>query len=365
MELWKIYQSSTDFIGGYSYLTHSGLIHQRQSLTPMKVYMNTEEQKTMNSLQETMNSLVAVPRKGYLPVSFEQERLWVAEQLKATGTASNIGVIGFQLTGQLNIAVLEQSLNEIVQRHEILRTTFAMVEGHLAQIIAPNINWTLSVEDCQNLEKSKQSSVIAQITKEEGQQPFNLSQGPLWRFKLLRLGESDYLFLLTINHIIFDGLSIMLFIRELSILYEAFSLNKPYPFQKISIQYGDFVVWQRQWLQSKDLEKSLTYWKKRLDGMPPLLKLPIDRPRPLSRHFQTAQKLFQLSANLLSEIQQLSEKQNVTNFTILMAGFKALLYQYSGQEDVIVGSPTSGRVHSGISHRFVFLPFGATHRFIW
>jgi FkbH-like protein len=311
-------------------------------------HYSTEEQKTMNSLQETMNSLVAVPRNGYLPVSFEQERLWVAEQLKPTGTASNIGVIGVQLTGQLNITALEQSLNSIVQRHEILRTTFAMVEGHLVQRIAPHINWTLPVVDCQNMEKSKQSSVIVQITKEEGQQPFNLSQGPLWRFKLLRLGESEHLLLLIINHIICDGLSLMLFLRELSILYEAFCLDKPSPFPKISIQYGDFVVWQRQWLKSKGLEKSLTYWKKRLDGMPPLLKLPIDRPRPLLRNFKTAQKLFQLSANLLSEIQQLSEKQNVTNFTILMAGFKALLYQYSGQEDIIVGSPTSGRVHQKV-----------------
>jgi FkbH-like protein len=336
-----------------------GTRNERHSVTPFgneergkidfkSLSLSTEEQKTMNSLQETMNSLVAVPRNGYLPVSFEQERLWVAEQLKPTSTASNIGVIGVQLTGQLNIAALEQSLNDIVQRHEILRTTFAMVEGHLAQIIAPHINWTLSVKDCQNLEKSKQSSVIAQIAKEEGQQPFNLSQGPLWRFKLLRLGESDYLLLWIINHIICDGLSLMLFLRELTILYEAFCLEKPSPLPEISIQYGDFVVWQRQWLQSKDLDKSLAYWKKRLDGMPPLLELPIDRPRPLSRHFQTAQKLFQLSANLLSEIQQLSEKQNVTNFTILMAGFKALLYQYSGQEDIIIGVPTSGRVHQKV-----------------
>ena len=329
------------------------LIFSIPNLVRKKIYfksfsLNTEEQNTMNLIQETMNPLVAVPRNGYLPVSFEQERLWVAEQLKPTGTASNIGVIGVQLTGQLNIPALEQSLNEIVQRHEILRTTFAMVEGHLAQIIAPHINWTLPVEDCQNLEKSKQSSVIVQIAKEEGQQPFNLSQGPLWRFKILRLGESEYLLLLILHHIIFDGLSIMLFIRELATLYEAFCMEKPSPLPEIPIQYGDFVVWQRQWLQSKDLEKSLTYWKKRLDGAPPLLKLPLDRPRPLSRHFQTAQKLFQLSANLLSEIQQLSEKQNVTNFTILMAGFKALLYQYSGQEDIIIGVPTSGRVHKKV-----------------
>jgi len=292
---------------------------------------------------QSMNTLLK--RNGYLPVSIEQERMWIVEQLKPTGTVfTNIVKTGFQLTGQLNITALEQSINEIVRRHDVLRTTFALVEGHPVQKIIPHLSMTLQMDDFQQLDKS----LIAQIADEEARRSFDLTQGPLWRFKLMQLGKSDYLLLLVIHHIICDALSIPLFLKELAVLYEAFRLEKPSPLSQIVFQYGDFAVWQRQWLQSQSLREALAFWKKQLEGAPPLLELPTDRPRPLLRSFQCAHKPFQLPKDLSAAILKFSEEQNVTVFITLMAGFKTLLYQYAGLEDLLVGFFTSGRVRQEV-----------------
>lgn len=290
--------------------------------------------------------LVPISRKRNLPLSFQQESMWVMAQFAPGSTPLNI-TQAFRLTGQLNIAALQQSLNEIVRRHEALRTTFATVEGKPVQSFS-HYGISLQVVDFQDLDEADHEDTIKQIADEEAQQPFDLTQGPLLSFKLMRLGESDHVLFLVFHHLISDVFSLGLFIRELTGLYEAFCIGKPSPLPEISIQYGDFAVWQQQWLQSEVLENNLTYWKKQLDGAPSVLELPTDHPRPLVRSFRGAHQLLKLSPSLWSALKQLSYKQGLTPFMTLLAAFKVLLYKYSGQEDITVGSPTSGRVHPQI-----------------
>jgi FkbH-like protein len=315
---------------------------------PLKVKNRFIEPSTILPNSPVDTPIEKAEKNGYLPVSIEQERMWIVEQFKLTGTAPNLMTMGFQLTGQLNITALEQSLNEIVQRHDVLRTTFAMVDGFPVQNITPHLSLTLRVDDYQQIDKSERHSLITKIADEEARRPFELNQGPLWRFKLMQLGKSDYLLLFITHHIIFDALSVAFFLRELAILYEAFCLEKTSPLPKILFQYGDFAVWQRQWLQSQSLAKPLAFWKKQLEGAPPLLKLPTDRPRPLLQSFQTAHKPFKFSEELSKALVKFSEQQNMTLFTTLMTGFKTLLYQYSKLEDLLVGFLYSGRVRSEV-----------------
>ncbi len=276
------------------------------------------------------------------PASFAQQRLWFLEQLEGGSATYNIPV-ALSLTGSLHVTALEQAVAEIVQRHEALRTTFLMVDGTPVQMIAPTLTITVPLTDLQSLPKSKQSDEVQRLATEEAQRPFDLVKGPLLRLTLLRLGQESHVLLITMHHIISDGWSIGILIQELSVLYQAFSQGNPSPLSELPIQYADFAHWQRQWLSGEVLQALLNYWQQQLASAPPLLELPTDRPRPPVQTFTGSTERFHLDQNLTQKLQVLSQKFGVSIFMTLLAAFVTLLGRYSGQEDIVVGSPIANR----------------------
>jgi aspartate racemase len=247
----------------------------------------------------------------------------------------------YRLTGQLNITALEQSLNEIIRRHEVLRTTFPSVDRQPSQAIASTITLTLPLIDLRD--HPEKETLTQQLANEEAQRPFNLATEPLFRVQLLRLAETEYVLLLNMHHIVSDGWSFNVFFQELAALYTAFSTNKPSPLPSLPIQYADFTHWQHEWLQGEVLESQLNYWKQQLKGSLPILQLPADYPRPPVQTYQGAYQSLELSLDLAEALKALSQQESVTLFMTLLAAFQTLLSRYSGQEDIIVGTPIAGR----------------------
>jgi aspartate racemase len=289
--------------------------------------------------------LLPVERKGKLLLSFAQARLWFLEQLEPGSGAYNMPA-AVRLTGSLDVAALKQSLQEIVQRHEALRTTFRMVSGEPIQVIAPILALAVPLVDLHELPEAQQEAQVEQLATEEAQQPFDLAMGPLLRAKLLHLSEAEHVLLLTMHHIVSDGWSMGVLIRELVALYEAFSTGKPSPLPQLPIQYADFAHWQRQWLQGEVLAAQLSYWQQQLTGAPPVLELPTDRPRPTVQTFRGATQFLALPEPLSQKLKSLSQRSGVTLFMTLLAAFQTLLYRYTGQEDICIGSPIANRNRS-------------------
>ncbi len=296
-----------------------------------------------------------------IPLSFSQQRLWFIDQLYRGSSFFNIP-IAFHLKGLLNIKALQQSLNEILRRHEVWRTNFVLINGQPVQEIATQLTWDLPIINLEHLSGKDWEGEIKQLAVEEAKKPFNLAKGPLVRATLLRLGEEEHIFLLTMHHIITDGWSCGVFLRELATLYAAFSKNQPSPLPELPIQYADFAVWQRDRLQGKLLETQLNYWKQQLTGSPlavegfpgvsktapplaelPVLQLPTDRPRPVIATFTGAKQFFTFSKTLTDALNQLSQQEDTTLFMTLLAAFYILLYRYTEQENILVGSPIANR----------------------
>lgn len=303
------------------------------------------------SQTSTQIPIVPVSRDVNLPLSFAQQRLWFLDQLVSNNPFYNVPA-AIPLRGSLNLAALEQTFNEIVRRHEALRTTFAMVADQPVQVIAPSLSVSIPVIDLRQLPKAERENQARRLSAEEAQRPFNLSSGPLLRVKLLWLDEEDYLLVLTLHHIVSDGWSIGVLVRELGALYTAFSCRDvagsvSTPLPKLPIQYADFACWQRQWLQGSVLETQLGYWRQQLDGIR-VLNLPSDRPRLGVATYQGATQLLQLPKGLSEGLEALSQQEGVTLFMTLLAAFQTLLYRYTGQEDIAVGSPIANRNRSEI-----------------
>jgi natural product biosynthesis luciferase-like monooxygenase protein/amino acid adenylation domain-containing protein/FkbM family methyltransferase len=285
--------------------------------------------------------ILTISRDRDLPLSFAQSRLWFLNQLDTSTTAYNI-TEAIRMTGLLNVVALHQSLNEVVQRHESLRTTFTTSEGQPSQVICPNLKLSLPIVDLSRLSTTQQQQEIQQLVTEEIKEPFDLIQGPLLQVKLLQLGETAHLLLLSMHHIISDGWSMGILIREIAALYEAYSTNQPSPLPELSVQYADFAVWQRQWLQGETLDRQLAYWKQQL-ACSSLLDLPTDRPRPAVQTFIGHKQAVELPKTLLDKLKTLSQREGVTLFMTLLAAFKVFLHRYSQQDDIIVGSPIANR----------------------
>ncbi|MBD2777372.1 condensation domain-containing protein [Iningainema tapete] len=283
-----------------------------------------------------------VSRDGNLPLSFGQERLWLFDQLQPGSSIHNMRA-AYRLQGLLNIAALEQSFVEIARRHEILRTTFPVIDGQPVQVISKDIALKLPVVELQELPTSQQEIKVQQLITEESDQSFDLASGPLWRVKLLRLAEEEHVLLRTVHHIIFDGWSYGVFMREVAVLYEAFSTGSPSLLPELPIQYADFAQSQRQWLQGEMLESHLDYWKQQLSGSVPTLELPIDNLRPSVPTYRGASQSLVLSETLTKAVKALSHQEGVSLFVTLLTAFKSLLYQYTGQKDMIVCSSVAGR----------------------
>ncbi len=294
-------------------------------------------------LSERKAEIVALlgKRGRYALPSFAQQRLWFLDRWEPGSPYYNIPA-PMRLTGQLNVAALEQSLNEIVRRHQTLRTTFPAIEGQPLQAIAPAQPLTLPVVDLRGLEESERKAEARRRAREEARRPFDLARGPLFRAGLLRLGEEEHVLLLTMHHIVSDGWSMGVFRRELETLYEAFSRGEPSPLAELPIQYADFAVWQRRWLQGEVLDRQLSYWKQRLAGVG-ALELPTDHPRPPVQTFRGTRQSLALSESLTEALKELSRREGVTLFMTLLGAFQVLLSRYTGQEDVTVGSPIANR----------------------
>jgi amino acid adenylation domain-containing protein len=277
------------------------------------------------------------------PTSFAQQRLWFLHQWEPSTPLYNISRC-FRLTGRLDVAALERSVNELVRRHESLRTSFSVVDGQPTQVITPSLTVTLPVVDLSSRPDVERESEALRLADEEARRPFDLSRGPLLRVTLLRLTEQEHGLFLTLHHIVSDGWSMGVLFRELSALYDAFStIRKPSPLAELTLQYPDFAVWQRQWLQGEVLEGQLSYWKKQLSDVPALLELPTDRPRPPVQTYRGTRQFLVLSGELKEALKTLSRRQGVTLFMTLLAAFQTLLHRYTGQDDIAVGSPIAGR----------------------
>jgi amino acid adenylation domain-containing protein len=279
--------------------------------------------------------------RGPAPASFSQQRLWFLQQLELSGTPYNVPR-AIRLTGSLDVAALSRALAEIVQRHDVLRTNFVNVDGLLQQIVTSD-NTPFTVTDLSNLPSSERKSETQQLMAAEATRPFDLARGPVMRTTLLQLGEQEHVLLLTSHHIVSDGWSAEIFFRELGALYDAFLNGKPSPLSPLPIQYADFAEWQRNWLQGDVLEEQLAYWKKQLAGVNGVLTLPTDHSRPPVQTFRGAYKSLTLPVMLSEQIAEISRQHGVTKFMTLLAAFAALLARYTGEEDIVVGSPIAGR----------------------
>lgn len=286
-------------------------------------------------------SLSSVSRNKVLPLSFAQQRLWFLEQLMPGNPFYNVPC-SVRFIGQLDNAALEQTFNEILRRHEALRTTFVMVEGQPAQAIAPALSVPLRLVDLRQLPATEREVAAQQIATQEAQRPFNLNAGPLLRVTLLQLDTADHVLLMNLHHIIADGWSLGVLVREIQALYTAFSSGLPSPLEELPIQYADFAIWQLGWLQGEVLADQLTYWQQQLHDIP-ILNLPTDRPRPALPSFRGATQLLELPPTLSQALEALSQQEGVTLFMTLLAAFQTLLYRYTQQDDIAVGSPIANR----------------------
>ncbi|MBW4602159.1 MAG: amino acid adenylation domain-containing protein [Calothrix sp. FI2-JRJ7] len=306
----------------------------RSLVTKILAQMTTDAIPSISLSQQENNTSI-------YPLSFAQQGLWFINQLTPDAPTYNIPIV-ISFKGCLNLAALQDSLNEMIQRHEVLRTSFTVVDGQPVQVINPPLPLTLAVEDLRTLKTSDLTQVAQRLASEFAQQPFDLSAQLLLRAKILQLDNKNYQLIVTLHHIIADGWSIGVFIKELAALYEAFSVGKPSP-SELPIQYRDFVNWQQKWLDSERIQPLLTYWKQKLQGELPVLNLPTDRPRPPVQTFKGAQAKLVLSQTLKKELKNLSRQQGVTLFMTLLTAFKILLYRYTGQTDILVGSPIANR----------------------
>ncbi|WP_208343836.1 non-ribosomal peptide synthetase, partial [Aetokthonos hydrillicola] len=291
-----------------------------------------------------LTSIKPVARNKFLPLSSAQHRLWFLEQFIPNSLAYNVSG-AFRLKGSLNVDALEQSLKEIVKRHEILRTNFKIVDGEPTQAIAPTSYLEMPVLDLQHLPESQREAEILRYIQEECQRPFSLEFGPLLRSALLHCQPEEYVLLLNMHHIITDGWSLQLFVQEMSILYEAFVNKRAAVLPALPIQYADFAVWQHNWLQQEGLKAQLAYWKKQLAGIVNL-SLPTDRPRPPLQSFHGGMVSIAISQKLVQDLQSLARAENTSLSTVMLAGFQTLLYRYTQIEDIVVASPIANRNRS-------------------
>lgn len=280
-------------------------------------------------------------REKPIPLSFAQRRLWFLEQLGAVEAVYNLPV-NVRLSGRLDIAAVKQTLAEIVRRHEILRTTFDVIDGEPTQVIAPEGKIDLSILDFSTHSPDERADQTSHLTREEARRPFDLSKGPLLRATLIRLSEQEHVVLLTMHHIISDGWSMTVLMREIVTLYEAFSTSKASTLAELPVQYADYAIWQRSESRAAVLEEQLSYWKQRLAGSP-ILELPLDYTRPRVQTFNGATQSKELSKTLSDALTALSQSEDVTLFMTMLTCFKMLLARYTRQQEIVVGTPVAGR----------------------
>ncbi len=302
-------------------------------------YIRTEQSAQLPPLRR-------IPRDGDLPLSFAQQRLWFLDQLLPGNPLYN-ATTAVRLSGNLNLEVLKRSINEIVHRHEALRTIFVKVEEQPVQITIDELLISPTLIDLSDLPAEEKELRFQQLATEETQRPFDLSKGPLIRVTLVRLGATEHVLLLTFHHIVYDGWSFGVFLSEMLALYEAFLSDRPSPLPELPVQYADFAAWQREWLTGEVLENHLAYWREQLDDCP-VLQLPTDKPRPEVQTTRGTRQSFVIPSHLVESLKALGRREDATFFMTLLAALQVLLARYTNMEDVVVGSPVANRIHADI-----------------
>ena len=300
---------------------------------------NLSPQEKRKLLAELLQKKANPPQT--FPLSFGQQRLWFLDQLEPGSAVYNLLTV-VRLRLPLNVLVMEKTLNEIVRRHQILRTTFVTVEGQPVQSIAASLDLSVSITDLSKRPERDRQGDVLRLVVQETRRPFNLAQGPLVRARVVRLSHEEHVVLLVMHHIISDGWSIKVLMRELATIYQAFLAGRPSPLPELPIQYSDYAVWQRDWLQGDGLTSQVSYWKQRLADVSNL-ELPTDRPRLVGQPYRKALRPLELPKVLLSALNELSRREGCTLFMTLLAAFKALISAQCGQGDIVVGTPVAGR----------------------
>jgi len=290
--------------------------------------------------------MVPSPRGGEpLPVSFAQQRLWVFDQLEGGGDAYNMpGAI--RMRGALDLDALRRALTELVRRHESLRTTFRMQDGEPVQVIGEAAPVPLPVTSLLHLPAAEREDEARRMAEEEAVRPFDLVGGPLLRFSVLRLAERDHVVLFTLHHIVGDGWSMGVLVEEVTALYRAFTAGRPSPLAELPLQYADYAAWQREWLRGETLERQVEFWRGELEGAPTVLELPTDRPRPAVQGYRGGFRQAELPASVVESLEAVCRKESATVFMALTAAFATLVSRWSGETDLVLGTPTANRDRS-------------------
>ena len=346
-------------LGGHSLLATQVILRLRDTLKVELPVRSIFESSTVEQLsvliqeqigdgrQQTLDPIEVVPRTGRLAASFAQQRLWFQEKLTLGSGAFHLA-LGAKLEGQLNVPALEQTFTEIIRRHESLRTSFPMIDGEVVQQISSPSPFRIPIIDLRHFDEADRETISLDLAQSELSRPFDLASGPLTRVVLIRHRDDEYTIICTLHHIISDGWSRGVLVKEISTLYEAFCSAEPSPLAELSIQYADFAEWQRQRLQGDALEQELNYWKEKLEGAPPLLALPTDRPRPAIQSYRGATENLILGQQLTGQLKTLSQARGMTLFMTLLAAFQTLLFRYSAQDDIVVGTTAANRERSDI-----------------
>ncbi|MGZ4954748.1 MAG: amino acid adenylation domain-containing protein, partial [Methylobacter sp.] len=290
----------------------------------------------------TSGDIIQPRPESAAPLSCSQQRLFFLDHLQSLAVAYNMPA-ALQLKGTLCLAALEQALDEIVRRHEVLRTVFVQEGKQIRQKMTPVLNLACPVAELNDLPDELRQQETQRLHQQELHKPFDLAQGPLLRVNLIQQAADRYLLLFTLHHIISDGWSIGILIREFSELYRAFIDGRPSPLSELPIQYADFAYWQKQWLQSAAYEKQLAYWQRQLQGAPDTLALPTDRSRPAQPSHRGANYHFSVPDTLSAQLNSLSRRHGVSVFTTLLSAFNVLLYRYTAQHDICIGTPVANR----------------------
>jgi hypothetical protein len=304
--------------------------------------MTTPVNQEEKSVKTGKQSIPRRSQSGPCPLSFAQERLWFLNQLEPESPAYNQPK-AIQLKGILDIETLKKVLDAIVERHAVFRTTFHLRDGQPVQVVAEKVSIELPRIDLSEIQGDQRQTELERRTAEITQRPFALSRDPTLRATLLKLKQAEHVLLLVTHHIATDGWSSRMLFQEIATLYEAFSNNLSSPLPELPIQYADFAVWQRNWLQGEVLQSQLAYWKQQLAGELPILRLPTDYPRPAIQTDRGAAQTFALSEDLVQSLKSLSRRNKVTLFMTLLAVFQTLLYRYTWQDDIVIGAPIANR----------------------
>jgi len=336
----------------------------------IKVQLRDRKAEIIAFLQEAEqsrdSSIAVAPRHGDLPLSYSQQRLWFMEQLNPGSAVFNMPCV-LKISGPLDIEILRRAFEEIVRRHESLRTRFEMRNGEGVQIISPVGQWLLPVENISSLDDEEKENKVREFIAQESLTPFNLSRGPLLRTRVLIVSDvtasrPEYIVAFNMHHIISDGWSVDVLMRELVTLYDAYAKGQASPLAELPIQYVDFAIWQRQWLQGDTLKKQIDYWKNHLQGAPQSIALPTDRPRQASHAARGAEYVHWLEKELTHALSQYCQQHNVTTFMVMLAALQVLLAKLTGERDICVGTPIAGRNRAELENLIGFFLNGMVMR---